>query len=265
MDPQRSGGPSDIEATEYKSTVPDYDKIESIRGVHVTESALGDKMSRERDGTRKTPAGVDVMEVIVDEPEAKETFETEKPHVTEPEQVPVAEDAEQSKYMEVRAGTDLDDDPTMPAETFRAYTIGIILTVIGASISNVTELREEPLVVDSGLLTLIALPIGRWWARWMPKARIGFGKWSFQLNPGTFTVKEHTLICVMASVGAGSGPYAISLIAVQMVKFSWCPDEISLMIRSTVRILVQCTITHHHGNGWIRVCWSLQEIFTVSF
>ena len=42
------------------------------------------------------------------------------------------------------------------------------------------------------------------WARWMPRKRV-FG---LSLNPGPFNVKEHVIVTVMASVGAGSA-YAV--------------------------------------------------------
>jgi hypothetical protein len=39
------------------------------------------------------------------------------------------------------------------------------------------------------------------------------------LNPGPFTVKEHVLITIMASVGSGSA-YATDIIAVQRVYYN---------------------------------------------
>lgn len=52
---------------------------------------------------------------------------------------------------------------------------------------------------------LISFPILRLWARAVPQWKI-FG---VSLNPGPFSVKEHVLITIMASVGAGSA-YAVS-------------------------------------------------------
>ena len=51
---------------------------------------------------------------------------------------------------------------------------------------------------------LISFPIGRAWAKFMPNVKV-FG---VALNPGPFNVKEHVLITIMASVGAGSA-YAV--------------------------------------------------------
>jgi len=44
---------------------------------------------------------------------------------------------------------------------------------------------------------LLSYPVGRLWARYMPRKTI-FG---VQLNPGPFNVKEHVIITIMAVVG----------------------------------------------------------------
>jgi hypothetical protein len=125
----------------------------------------------------------------------------------------------QSEFLEVRAAAEVGDDENMPAETFRSWTIGIVLTMIGAIVSNITHLRNQPLTIDSTIIQLIALPIGRAWEKYMPKKTVSLGKWSFKLNPGTFTIKEHALIVIMANVGAGEPPYAIGLVIVQIMKY----------------------------------------------
>ena len=54
---------------------------------------------------------------------------------------------------------------------------------------------------------LVSLPIGKAWARYVPNVTI-FG---MELNPGPFTVKEHVIITIMASVVSGPA-YAVSII-----------------------------------------------------
>ena len=44
----------------------------------------------------------------------------------------------------------------------------------------------------------------RFWAAVVPQVKV----WGVSLNPGPFTVKEHVLITIMGSVGAGSA-YAV--------------------------------------------------------
>ena len=53
---------------------------------------------------------------------------------------------------------------------------------------------------------LLSFPLGRLWARFMPRVKL-FG---VSLNPGPFTVKEHVLVTIMATVGYQSA-YAVSV------------------------------------------------------
>jgi hypothetical protein len=59
---------------------------------------------------------------------------------------------------------------------------------------------------------LLTYPFGRAWARFMPNVTI-FG---LPLNPGPYTVKEHVLSTIMATVASGSA-YATDIVAVQRV------------------------------------------------
>jgi hypothetical protein len=58
-------------------------------------------------------------------------------------------------------------------------------------------------------------PMGRAWASFLPNVTI-FG---ISLNLGPFTIKEHVLATIMASVGAGSA-YATDIVAVQRVFYN---------------------------------------------
>jgi hypothetical protein len=52
---------------------------------------------------------------------------------------------------------------------------------------------------------LLTYPIGTAWARYLPKVSL-FG---MSLNPGPFTIKEHVIIVIMATVSNGPA-YAVS-------------------------------------------------------
>jgi hypothetical protein len=164
----------------------------------------GDNKKGYKDAVQFEKVEVDVTERPVDD------FDADSVHKPAPP----------SKFLEVQSAVDdEEDDVNMPAETFRAYVIGIFFTLIASAVSNICELREQPLVVESTVVQLIALPIGRFWGKYIPDIKIGFGRWSFRLSPGQFTVKEHALITAMANVGAGYPPYAVGLIIVQLVKY----------------------------------------------
>jgi hypothetical protein len=52
---------------------------------------------------------------------------------------------------------------------------------------------------------VLTFPICKAWARYLPNISL-FG---LSLNPGPFTIKEHVIIAIMASVGDGPA-YAVS-------------------------------------------------------
>lgn len=62
---------------------------------------------------------------------------------------------------------------------------------------------------------LITFPIGRAWAGILPNWKI-FG---VSLNPGPFSIKEHVLITIMATVGYQSA-YATDIVSVQRVYYN---------------------------------------------
>ncbi|CAG8975628.1 hypothetical protein HYALB_00008387 [Hymenoscyphus albidus] len=115
---------------------------------------------------------------------------------------------EDSPYPEVRAAVrNYDED--VPCNTIRAWTIGLSLVFLGASMNTLFSLRAPSI----GLGALVAQIIA--WAKVMPtKQFITFGiKWS--LNPGPFNIKEHSIIVVMAGVSFGAA-YATDIILAQL-------------------------------------------------
>ncbi|KAH8881835.1 Tetrapeptide transporter, OPT1/isp4 [Thozetella sp. PMI_491] len=137
---------------------------------------------------------------------------------------------EDSPYMEVRASVKPTDDPTEYVETIRAWTIGfIVCTVVGAV--NVL-LYEHYLVVSitSPVVQLIAYPMGTGWANYMPNVKV-FG---YDLNPGPFNKKEHTLITMMAAAGTTIS-YSISILIAQQIFYGqmWGWGFQILLIMST--------------------------------
>ena len=111
-----------------------------------------------------------------------------------------------SPYPEVRSAVANTDDPDMPVNTFRAWFIGIIWSIIIPGLNQFFFFRYPSVSVTSVVAQLISFPLLRLWARLVPNVKI-FG---VSLNPGPFTIKEHVIITIMANVGSGSA-YAVSL------------------------------------------------------
>jgi OPT family small oligopeptide transporter len=123
-----------------------------------------------------------------------------------------------SPYPEVRSAVANTDDPDMPSSTLRAWIIGLIFAVVISGLNQFFFFRYPSVVIGNLVAQLLTFPCGRLLATIFPRRKI-FG---LSLNPGPFSVKEHVLVTIMASVGSQSA-YATDIIAVQRVYYnqSW--------------------------------------------
>ncbi|TFK79308.1 OPT oligopeptide transporter [Polyporus arcularius HHB13444] len=153
-----------------------------------------------------------------------EKLDTEKqvhvvPVVAEFDDPNLDEDAvvleDDSPYPEVRSAVANTDDPDMPVNTFRAWFIGVLWAIIIPGMNQFFFFRYPSVTVGGIVAQLLSFPLGRLWARVLPNIKI-FG---VALNPGPFTVKEHVIITIMATVGYSSA-YATDIVAVQRVYYN---------------------------------------------
>jgi OPT family small oligopeptide transporter len=122
---------------------------------------------------------------------------------------------DESPYPEVRSAVANTDDPDMPVSTFRTWVLGIAWAIVVPGLNQFFFFRFPSVTIGAIVAQLLSFPMGRAMAAFLPKWTI-FG---VQINPGPFTVKEHVLVTIMASVGAGSA-YATDIIAVQRVYYN---------------------------------------------
>ncbi|KAF8811268.1 small oligopeptide transporter [Phlegmacium glaucopus] len=115
-----------------------------------------------------------------------------------------------SPYLEVRSAVANFDDPEMPASTIRAWIMGIIWAILISGMNQFFYFRYPSVSIGNLVAQLLAFPLGRAWVKLCPAVSI----LGMQLNPGPFTIKEHVLVTIMASVGAQSA-YAVDIVAVQ--------------------------------------------------
>ncbi|KAL5513349.1 hypothetical protein ACEPAH_3748 [Sanghuangporus vaninii] len=124
-----------------------------------------------------------------------------------------------SPYPEVRSAVANIDDPDMPVSTIRSWTIGkfqsLIFAIVISGLNQFFFFRFPSVFIGNLVAQLLSFPVGRVWARLMPNVTI-FGS---PLNPGPFTVKEHVLATIMATVAGGSA-YATDIVAVQRVYYN---------------------------------------------
>ncbi|KAG0378651.1 hypothetical protein BGX24_003217 [Mortierella sp. AD032] len=116
------------------------------------------------------------------------------------------EDASTSPIEEVRVTVSSNDDPSLPYNTFRMWFLGLLFTSIIAFVNQFFYLRQTQISIGYSVVALVSLPLGHMMAKILPTrefriklvpfTRIGF---TFTLNPGPFSIKEHILIGTMAA------------------------------------------------------------------
>ncbi|AMD20402.1 HDL342Cp [Eremothecium sinecaudum] len=137
-----------------------------------------------------------------------------------------------SIYPEVRASVPATDDPTLVHNTIRAWFLGLSMSTIGAAINTLLGMHWPPLFVSANVAGLVALPLGRLWARYVPNVKI-FGKYGPSLNPGPFNIKEHGIIMLLTANSFGTA-YVISLLLTMHLdyfygrQFGWLFDLLAI-------------------------------------
>ncbi|KAI0330064.1 OPT oligopeptide transporter [Cubamyces sp. BRFM 1775] len=100
-----------------------------------------------------------------------------------------------------------EDDPELPAFTFRAVFLGIGLSAFTSVLSTIYTFKPQNATVSQLFCLIIAYVLGTAMHSVMPST----GFWRY-LNPGPFNIKEHTVIVIMAST-ASTVAIAMEIIA----------------------------------------------------
>ncbi|KAH7208801.1 OPT oligopeptide transporter protein-domain-containing protein [Fusarium oxysporum] len=125
-----------------------------------------------------------------------------------------------SIYPEVRAVVDDTDDPTLPVGTFRVFLLGTIFAIVGTGVEQFFSLRMPPIGLSTFIVQILALPVGKLLAKWLPTRKFRVFSWEFTLNPGPFNQKEQILIAMMANNLSNSIPWQIlTLISTQFMGY----------------------------------------------
>ncbi|EON98785.1 putative small oligopeptide opt family protein [Phaeoacremonium minimum UCRPA7] len=132
---------------------------------------------------------------------------------------------ENSPYPEVRASV-RNYDVDLPANTIRAWVIGMLLCTIGSGVNMLFSLRNPSITITTYLIQLIAYPIGLGWDLIFPDRTFNLFGLKFNFRPGPFNFKEHVIIVVMSNAAYGGGAlYATDVIIAQEVwygqSFGW--------------------------------------------
>ena len=96
-----------------------------------------------------------------------------------------------SPYAEVRAVVDNTDDPSIPSSTIRCWVMGLLFVVALAFVNQLFSIRQPNITLQANVAQLLAYPVGRAWAVWIPDWGVTVLGIRHSLNPGPFNRKEH--------------------------------------------------------------------------
>ncbi|KAF9507706.1 hypothetical protein BS47DRAFT_1351209 [Hydnum rufescens UP504] len=109
------------------------------------------------------------------------------------------------------------DDPTLPTLTFRVVLLGSLMCVLNSAISQLFYFKSNAPSFSAYFVILVTHPAGKWLAKILPDRIINVHKWTFSLNPGAWSIKEHLLVVVFAQ--SGGSAYAADIITIQRLYY----------------------------------------------
>ncbi|KAG9320156.1 hypothetical protein KVV02_004293, partial [Mortierella alpina] len=140
----------------------------------------------------------------------------EKMDASELERQLQLQEEEDSPIEEVRVTVPNTDDPQLPCNTFRMWFLGLLFTLIISFVNQFFHLRQTTITIGYSVVALVSLPLGHAMARVLPTRKFSLFGFSFSLNPGPFSIKEHVLIGTMTSCNTYSA-YAVDIVVLQNI------------------------------------------------
>lgn len=105
---------------------------------------------------------------------------------------------DESPYPEVRAAVrNYDED--VPANTIRAWTIGLLFATLGSALNMLFSMRKPSIIITTYVAQLLCHPVGLLWTVVMPNREFKTFGLRWNLNPGPWNMKEHCLVVIMAN------------------------------------------------------------------
>ncbi|KAH8434393.1 uncharacterized protein LDX57_012041 [Aspergillus melleus] len=148
--------------------------------------------------------------------------ESEGKEITPVEAFKWSVEGDQSPFPEVAACVSNKDDPSIPCNTVRAWILLTIFVILFSGVNQFFGLRYPSLSIGYVVAQLLVYPIGRAWER-LPRWTVPLGKFSFDVNPGPFSVKEHALIVICVNISASTAYALGALVAIESPVF-WNRD-----------------------------------------
>ncbi len=192
-------------SSEISDDLPTARPWEKNHSVSVTENELKDvrKLQKSHQTDPNLPdEDIDVLREAARTVDAELVLEVEKHFV------------EDSPYESVRAAVRAEDGEEV-ANTLRAWILGFVFVTIAAGINMFLSMRSPAISIPTVVILLLVYPVGCLWARIMPTRKFTTFGTTWSLNTGPFTIKEHTVITLMANVTYGYAYSTDALLALQ--------------------------------------------------
>nr|XP_019047282.1 OPT family small oligopeptide transporter [Kwoniella bestiolae CBS 10118]OCF26212.1 OPT family small oligopeptide transporter [Kwoniella bestiolae CBS 10118] len=125
---------------------------------------------------------------------------------------------------EVKAVALETDDPDEPCETIRSYVLGTIVASVGTALNVWFGARQPGIFISPFLAQLLSYPLGVALAKLLPKKNFTILGKSFTLNPGRFSIKEHAIIVLMATVSFPTATALDVIVAIRQPAFFNDPE-----------------------------------------
>ena len=93
-------------------------------------------------------------------------------------------------------------DVDFPANTIRAWIIGLILCTVGSAVNMLFSLKNPTIQITTYVIQLVAYPIGLGWDLVFPDREFRILGLKVNFKPGKFNFKEHVIIVAMSNVGS---------------------------------------------------------------
>ncbi|KAJ5997049.1 hypothetical protein N7522_008709 [Penicillium canescens] len=163
----------------------------------------------------------DVLETHTSDLEAENThqdpgdllYRSDRTELTPGEAFKWSVEGDQSPFPEVAACVSNKDDPTLACNTVRAWILMTIFVILFSGVNQFFGLRYPSLSIGYVVAQILVFPIGRAWEK-LPRWRVPLGVFSFDINPGKFTVKEHAFIVICVNISATTAYAQGALVAI---------------------------------------------------
>ncbi|ODV63163.1 Opt2p [Ascoidea rubescens DSM 1968] len=145
-----------------------------------------------------------------------------------------------SPYPEVRAVTDPFDEPDIPIETIRSYTLAILWVLIGSAVNEFFSHRYPSISLSSSVIQILMYPCGKFWAWCVPDWGFTYKGKRISLNPGPWTYKEQMFSTLLYAI-TSPGVYITYNVVVQKLEIfynnKWCDFGFQFLLAMSTQFL----------------------------